>query len=187
MSRQTWVECLVASKVQGPSLSNSTTATSVIPPGDKITLPCNYLTVGRQLRIRGMARVSNIVTTPGTLTLDVRLGAVVAFNGGAMQLSTTAHTTLPLVFQIDLIVRAEGSGTSGNLMGVMVATGQMLSISTSDPTSGHSTLVAPNATPAVGTGYDSTSALTVDLFATFSVANAGNLFALEQFYIEALN
>jgi hypothetical protein len=44
-----------------------------------------------------------------------------------------------------------------------------------------------NAAPAVGTGFDSTAAQLVDLFATWSVANAANSITCHQFLIEDLN
>ena len=187
MSRQTWVETFRASKSQGASLSNSTTPTSLLPTADKITLPNNLLEPGKVIRVTATGRISNIVTTPGTLTLDIRLGAVVAFNGGAMQLSTTAHTTVPFWWQALLTVRAEGSSTSANLIGQAVMLSQAVSISGADPTTGHSLLLTPNTTPAAGTGFDSTASQTVDLFGTFSIANAGNLVGLEQFVLESLN
>lgn len=187
MSLNSWVEVLRAEKAQGSSLSNSTTPTSLLPTADKITLPNNFFTPGRAFRITATGHISNIVTTPGTLTLDLRLGAVIAFNGGAMQLSTTAHTTVPFWWDILVTCRAEGSSTSANLIGLSKFHSQAASISAADPTSGHSYLLAPNTTPAAGTGFDSTSALTVDVFGTFSIANAGNLVGLEQLVIEALN
>jgi hypothetical protein len=39
----------------------------------------------------------------------------------------------------------------------------------------------------VGTGFDSTAAQLVDLFATWSVANASNSITCHQFHIEDLN
>ena len=187
MSLQTFVEAVRVEKAQGSSLSNSTTPTSLLVTADKITLPNNYFQPGRAYRITATGRLSNIVTTPGTLTLDIRLGAVIAFNGGAVQLSTTAHTTVPFWWDVLVTCRAEGSGTSANLIGLSKLHSQAVSISGADPTTGHSFVLAPNTTPAAGTGFDSTSALTVDLFATFSTANAGNLIGLEQLVIEALN
>lgn len=188
MSLNSWVEVLRAEKAQGTSLSNSTTATSLLPTADKITLPNNFFTPGRSFRITATGRISNIVTTPGTLTLDIRLGAVVAFNAGAMQLSTTAHTTVPFWWDVLLTCRAEGSSTSANLIGLSRLTSQAISATAvADSTTTHGSLCAPNTTPAAGTGFDSTSALTVDVFGTFSVANAGNLVGLEQLVIEALN
>ena len=187
MSRQTWVETFRASKSQGASLSNSTTPTSLLPTADKITLPNNLLEPGKVIRVTATGRISNIVTTPGTLTLDIRLGAVVAFNGGAMQLSTTAHTTVPFWWDILVTCRAEGSSTSANLIGLSKMESQAVAVSGADGTSGHGQLMAPNTTPAVGTGFDSTASQTVDLFGTFSIANAGNLVGLEQFVLESLN
>src|SRR5690349_6402703 len=102
MSLQTCQETLVSAIGDGSALSNSTTATSILPAAAKITLPNNWWQVGRVVRIKLAGRLSNIVTTPGTLTLYVRMGAIVAFNGGAMNLSTTAHTTLPWMAEIIL-------------------------------------------------------------------------------------
>ena len=88
-----YVQSLIAAHGDGAALSNSSSATSILPAQAKLTLPANYLDyIGRRLRVTAQGRVSNIVTTPGTLTLDLRLGATVVFNGAAMQL-TTAHTT----------------------------------------------------------------------------------------------
>jgi hypothetical protein len=50
------------------------------------------------LSIRAAGRVSNIVTTPGTLTLDVRIGPtsnIIVANGGAMALNTVAKANVP--------------------------------------------------------------------------------------------
>lgn len=188
MSLQTWCETLVTGQVDGPSLNNSLTATSIIPTHAKITLPQNYFYIGRKLHVRLAGRLSNIVTTPGTLTIDFRLGAVVAFNGGAMNLSTTAHTTLPFWCELSLTCRAIGSGTSANLMGQGWFESQCVSLtSTSDNASTIPCLLIPNTAPAVGTGFDSTAANTVDVFATFSVQNAGNLIQVHQFEVTALN
>jgi hypothetical protein len=159
-----------------------------LPAGDKITIPPAWLEVGKAMRITLVGDISNIVTTPGTLTLDVRLGSVVAYNGGAMQLSTTAHTTLPFWADMLLTVRAEGQSTSANLIGQGRFTSQALSLTAvADSTTTPASLLAPNTTPAVGTGYDSTAAQTLDVFATFSIANAGNLIQLQQYVVELLN
>jgi len=196
MSKQGWSETLAWQEADGPTISNSAAAASLLIPSTtqlagqsgRFTLPANFFDVGKVLRIKGACRLSNIVTTPGTLTLDVRLGSVVAFNGGAMQLSTTAHTTLPLWFEILLTCRAIGGGTAANLMGQGVASSQCLSLTAvADSTTTVATLLMPNTTPAVGTGFDSTAAQTVDLFATFSIANAGNLIVLHQYVLESLN
>jgi len=179
-----FVQSLIAATGDGSGLSNSTSATSLLPAQAKLTLPANYLDyVGRRLKISAQGRISNIVTTPGTLTLQLKLGSTVVFDGGAMQLSTTAHTTLPWWWDVELTVRAIGS--SANLIGQGRFMSQAASISGADPTTGHSLLLTPNATPAVGSNFDSTAALVLDLFATFSIANSGNAITLHQYEVQS--
>jgi hypothetical protein len=186
---QTWVQTLISAQVAGAALSNSTSATSLLPSYAKVTLPNNFFTyAGQMLRITAAYQVSNVVTTPGTLTLDVRFGAVVVFTSGAMTMSTTAHTTLPLWVQILLTCRAVGSSTSANLMGQGVATSQVLSLtSVADSTTTPATLLMPNTTPAVGTGFDSTTTEQIDHFGTFSVATSPTNITLQQWVVESLN
>lgn len=188
MSLQSWQEALITAQVDGGALTNtSATPTSLLPPAAKFTLPANYFYIGKMLRITACFRVSNVVTTPGTLTLDIRFGSTVVFNGGAMQMSTTAHTNLPLWWDVLLTCRAIGNSTNSNLMGQSKAHSQVLNISGADSTQTHSTLLAPNAAPAVGTGFDSTATQAVDLFGTFSVSTATTSITLHQFLLEALN
>jgi hypothetical protein len=185
-------ETLMTQQGDGPSLSASTAATSILLGAAKLTLPPGYFgTIGKAVRITAYGRVSNIVTTPGTLTLDVRMGPtsnIVVFNGGAMQLSTTAHTTVPWRMQVDLTCRSIGNSTTATLFGQGVMTSQALSLTAvADSTTTPATLLLPNSTPAVGTGFDSTVAMVVDLFATFSINNAGNLIQTHGYFFESLN
>lgn len=194
MATQGYSTTLATLQTDGPSLSNSTTATSLIGAATnvsaqaKYTLPANFFYIGKTLRIKAVMRVSNLVTTPGTLTLDVRLGSVIVFNGGAMQLSSTAHTTLPVFVEILLTCRAVGPGTTSNLIGQGTASGLPLSLTAvADSTTSPAGLLIPNTNPAVGTGFDSTAAQQVDLFGTFSIANAANLVQLTQYTLEDIN
>jgi hypothetical protein len=191
MSLQSWQETLITAQTDGTALNTSTTATSILPAAARYTLPANYLSIGKMLRVRAMCRLSNIVTTPGTLTLDIRMGPtsnIVVFNGGAMQLSTTAHTNVPLVFEAVLTCRAIGNSTNANFIGQGWALSQALSLTAvADSTTTPAHLLAPNTAPAVGTGFDSTVAMVVDIYATFSVSNAGNGITLHQYSLESLN
>lgn len=191
MSLQSWQETLITAQTDGTALASSTTATTILPAAARYTLPANTLAIGKMFRIRAAGRLSNIVTTPGTLTLDVRMGPtsnIVVFNGGAMQLSTTAHTNVPWIFEATLTCRAIGASTSANFMGQAMALSQALSLTAvADSTTTPAHLLAPNTAPAVGTGCDSTVAMVVDLFATFSINNAGNSITLHQYSLESLN
>lgn len=188
MSNYSWNEVLAVATAAGANLTASTTATSILPTDAVYTLPANFFTVGKMLRIVAAGQLGNIVTTPGTLTIDVFLGgSVVAFNGGAMQLSSTAHTALPFFLEIMLTCRSVGSGTSATLMGQGQMSGQALSLTAvADSTTSPATLLLPNTTPAAGTGFDSTVAQKVDLRAKFSLSNA-NAIQLHQYALIAMN
>jgi hypothetical protein len=169
MSRQGWGECLIAAETDSTAYTG-TTATSVIPAAARFTLPANFFDVGKTLRVRAAGRVSNIVTTPGTLTFQVNLGTTgttSVFNGGAISLNTTAKTNVTWWLDLTLTCRTIGSGTTSTLMGI----GEWNSESVVGATAGtRGSVNMPAATPAVGGGFDSTVANVLDLLATFSLS-----------------
>jgi hypothetical protein len=176
------------SQVQGPNLTASTTRTSIMPTSAKQTVPTQFFDrPGKKFRAFVHGRLSNIVTTPGTLTLDMTFAAVQVWNSGAIQLSAIAHTTLPFWLEIEMTLRAIGAGTSANLMAAGNMSSQCIipAVGVADAGS-HNTLLVPNVTPVVSTGFDSTILNAIDLFAQFSLNNA-NAIAVEQFHLEELN
>jgi len=182
-----YVENYGASLVDGAQLVSSTTPTSLLPTGAKVTLPAGYfgspLGIGRGLRITLLGRMSVLNPTPGNFTLDMRLGAVVAANGGAMALNTTAGKT-NVAFEATLYAtcRAVGSGTSANLMFQWRMHSEAIALAAT----GVGDLFAPASVPAVGTGFDSTAAQTIDVFGTFSISNAANNITVHQYWLELL-
>lgn len=188
MTAQTWQETLVWATGDGTALNTSTTATSIIPAAAKFVLPAGFVNfVGKTFRVTAKGRCSNIVTTPGTLTLDVRMGGTVVFNGGAMQLNAVAKTNVTWWFEAELVCRA--IGTAGNFLGI----GQWISESVvgagtgAAGSTGNGSLNLPATAPAVGNNVDLTTALTVDLFGTFSISNANNSIQVHSYKLESLN
>lgn len=191
MQGYTYTECIATMQAAGPNLTGSTTATSLLNGQAKATLkPGFFDRAGKAVLVKFAGQLGNIVTTPGTLTLDVRMGPtsnIVVFNGGAMQLSSTAHTALPIIGEILLTARTVGNGTIATLIGQGVATAQSLSLTAvADSATTPATLLMPNTTPAAGTGFDSTVAMVVDLFGTFSLNNA-NAIQLHQYWLYEVN
>jgi hypothetical protein len=193
MSLQTWQETLIATNVDGAALTNTVTATSILggvgtgASQAKLTLPANFMYVGRVLKVTAQGRISTLVTAPGTLTLDVRFGAVIVANGGAMSLNIVAKTNVPWILEWIMTCRAIGSGTTSNLMHQGTWRSEAV-IGSGVPTAGGAgTHLLPNAAPAVGTGFDSTAAQTIDLFGTWSIASASNSIQLHQYKVESLN
>lgn len=182
-------DTLVASKVGGSSFGTFTTAKTVLNSPDVITLPPSFFVIGKKLRIGIRGGIGSLVTTPGTITFQVMLNAVIAFTTGAIQLNATAHTNLPFWLDIDLICRAVGSGTSANLIGLGRIVGAMVTPTAAqvDGVNSNAVIVVPATAMAVGTGFDSTISQVLDLFAGFSISNAANTIKIEDYTVQSLN
>lgn len=172
-----FIESFVSAGEDGAALSNSVTATSIIPASRKILLPSGFFDkVGKQLRIRAAGRISTAAATPGTLTLDVRFGAAIVFNGGASP--TLAVNASNLTWVLDMVLACRLIGASATVLG----TGRLFSGALSAATP---IMLLPASTPAVGAAFDATNSQTVDLFAAWSVASASNSLTCHQFSVES--
>jgi hypothetical protein len=121
MSLQSWEETLVSEYVDGPLQNTFTTAKSIFGVDGtdqaahcKYTLPANFWVPGKTVMVNLRGNLSNIVTSPGTVTFQFMLGAVIAWTSGAINFSTTAHTTLPFWLDIDLTCQVAGGGTQAS-------------------------------------------------------------------------
>ena len=197
MGVQTWQETLVSMNAAGTLYNTYTAAKSMFTSATAlagssagiVTLPANYFQIGKSLHIFGQAGISNRVTGPDTFTIQIMVGSVIAFTSGAINLTTTAHTTIPMWFDILLTCRAIGNGTLANLMGQCKVQGQMVAMAASlaDGAANTGWAMAPNTAPAVGTGFDSTVSNTLDFWVAQSVSNAGNGFQMQIYNVVSLN
>lgn len=194
MPKQGWGELLLPgpSQVDGAALTNTVTATSILIAACKPQLYAGFWWVGKKIRVVANGRISTVVTTPGTLTLDLRLGpadppTIIAANGGAMALNIVAKVNVPWSMEWDLTCRAIGNGTLANLMHQGNWVSEAVIGSPLPTVGGAGVLMLPNAAPAVGTGFSSVVGLFMDLFATWSVASASNSILCHQFHVEELN
>lgn len=192
MASQSWGQLLANINTPGTLYNTYTTAKSVLTSATAtgasagfISLPPSFFQIGGQLEIEIDAGVSNRVTGPDTFTVQMMVGAVIAFTSGVINLTTTAHTTIPCHGRILLTCESVGNGTLCKLMGQSYWQGQMIAqaASLADNAGGTGNAMAPNTAPAVGTGFDSTVANTLDLFVAQSVSNAGNGFQLQQYRV----
>lgn len=187
MSAQTWQETLVAAQVAGTNFASYTTAKTVLPVGCLVTLPPNWWYVGRMLRMTVMGSESHRVTGPDTMTFQLMMSAVAAFSSGALNLTTTVHTTIPFIAQC--LVTCRAVGLTANLMGQWTVEGQgfAMAASLADNAAGTGFAMGPNTAPAVGTNFDSTVSQTLDFFAAQSFSGAGNAIQVQQYMVESLN
>ena len=183
MAIETYVQSLTTQHAGGTAQNTYTTAKSVINTQALYTLPADFWTVGRYLELNVEAALSNIVTTPGTITFQVMMGSIVVLTSGAIQLNATAHTLLPVSIDARMTCRAVGAGTSANLMGQMWIRGiqPTLTIGQTDAANTSGVFAGPATAPAVGTGFNSTIANILDFWVGFSVSDAGNGITIHQY------
>lgn len=187
----TYQGVLTSSPGDGNAVSNSTTETSLLTgtaAASKFTLPSKFLIYpGQTLRIRAMGRISNIVTTPGTLTYKVKFGSTAVATSPAFQLNAVAKTNVTWILDWDLTLRSVGGGTLATFMHSGQWNSESVVGSPVPASGGAGTLLIPASAPAVGSGFDETVANIIDLTATFSIANAGNSVQLHSYKLESLN
>lgn len=187
MGQQFWGNPIARATADGPTLT-AAAAASCLPTSSIITLPNNFFDVpGKQVRLWMAGRISCVVTTPGTARFDVRLGAsaIVAFDTQAIPLNTTAKTSVGWILDVLLTCRTVGSGTTATLLGQGLWTSEASVGAPAAGTSAPGSFVVPyNTAPAVGAGFDSTSALKFDVFFTQTVAT-GSL-TVHQYLLEEI-
>lgn len=182
---------LIEAQSDGTAHANSTTGASILPAAAKYTVPANFLDrPGKQLLIKAHGRISNIVTTPGTLTLEFRLGPtsnIIAATSPAFALNVVAKTNVSWYLEWLLTLRAIGGGTSANFMHQGYFMSESVIGSPAPSAGGVGVHMIPASAPAVGTGFDSTVANVADLQADWSVADAGNSIQLHGFSLISPN
>ena len=178
-------QVIASSYTDGPTLTGAAAA-SCVPTYVPTTLPAGYWQIGRVWRLRMSGRISCAVTTPGTARFDLRLGGVVAFDTLAMPLNIVAKTNVPWHLDVLMTCRAVGSGTSANLLsqGIWLSEASINTAAAATGPGPGGQLVPYNAAPAVGTGFNSQSALTLDVFFTQTVGTGS--MTVHQFLLEQM-
>lgn len=186
--RNSWTGLLTSMQADGTAVANTTTETTLLTTQAKVTLGSRDLTdIGQALRMRAMGRISNIVTTPGTLTFRVKFGSIIVATSGALVLNVAAKTNVTWILDWDLTLRTIGGGTAASFMHSGQWQSESVIGSPAAGAGGASSHIFPASAPAVGTGFDSTIANQFDLTAQWSVANAGNTVQCHTLKLESLN
>lgn len=160
--------CGVLANMQGSgaALAANTTPTSLLNGTGKFTLPAMALQwIGQKLRLRAAGRISTAASAMGTITFDIRFGSIIVFNGGASPTLAASASNVTWEIDVGLDVATVGNGTIATLTGA----GKLIT-----PALSALIQMLPGSSPGPGTGFDSTIANVVDLFATWSAATAGD-------------
>jgi hypothetical protein len=173
----------------GTAFSSFTTAKSVINPQALLTIPANSLMIGDVFEIDALLGISNIVTTPGLINFQIKMGPtanIVVFDTGNIQMNATAHTLLPAWVKIMLTLTTLGAGaTAAQFMGQAWVDGVMFTRTAAqvDQVNIGSSLLAPATAPALGTAFDSTVANLFDFWSGLTISNAANTVQVQQYRV----
>ena len=183
------VSVLARQKASGTLFNTYTTAKSMLNADAKLTLPKNFLSAGRYLRVTALMGISNKITSQPSFTFQLMVGAVVAWSSGAVLCDTTAHVIYPAKLVIDVRVDAEGSGTGGKLIAVGELSGKMFVISgaVADPTLGIGTFLLPDSGIAQGTGFNFGAENVLDFWGGISASDAANGCQVFNYLVEDLS
>ena len=176
---------LIAAQGDGPALTNTVTATSLLNGQGIVVQGASALRyLGQSITVRGYGRISTVITTPGTLTLDLRLGSIVVATSGALTLSTTAKTNVSWFLDWELDLRTL-AGTVKPATASFFHMGRLTSEALGATTvAGEAkSMLLPVSAPAVGNTFDPTAAASWDFFGTWSVASASNSIQVHSFKI----
>lgn len=170
-----FIEQPVASGEVGPTLTNSSAATSIIPTSRKITIPVPYFDdIGDTVEIYAAGALSTPGSTPGTLTFDVRFGSTVVFSGGAS--GTLAVSQSSATWELFINLQCTTIGPSATVKG----SGHLISAALSATTP---IQMLPATGMANGTAFDATASQALDLFATFSATSASLILICHKFLV----
>lgn len=164
---------LVVDVADGTQILNSTSET-IICPDFTFSANDNRIYQGAAFNVRCWFDVSNVVTTPGTLTLRIRWGGVagtVLASTGAITLSSTARTTYTGTLDADLVWRSIGSAGSAFCIG-RVTLNDVPVAADSAPQGIYTMTSAGANTPAAVSSLDTTTSKALSVTAQFSVNTA---------------
>ena len=177
MSRQYWSEVIWWSTADGTAVANTTTETIIFP---NVTIPANYMSDGRLLRITASGKLSTTATP--TITFALRWGGVSGTLLATTEAITNGSGVTNVNWSLNCRVQTRVNGSSGSLLvmgDVMVNTGASSTVSSVFGVS----------------GFDAPAAVTVDLTADtllsitadWSAASASNTLTGMEYIGESLN
>lgn len=176
MSRQFWSETLAWSTAAGTAVANTTDETALA----SVTVPANYMSDGRILRLKAFGKLSTTVTP--TITFAVRWGGAAGVLLATTEAITNGSTVTNVNWSIEVLIQLRTNGATGTA----IAMGEA-KLHTS------ATAIAENVFGV--SGYDAPATATVDLTtdkalvltADWSAASASNTINTEVFVLESLN
>jgi hypothetical protein len=114
MSRQGWVESLWWATASGTAVNSANVETILFP---NVTIPANYMSDGRWLRIRASGSWTTTGSTP-TLIFGLKWGGVGGTHICKTAAITTVASTTAAMWDLDIILQTITNGATGGLRAI---------------------------------------------------------------------
>jgi hypothetical protein len=183
VSRQSWVETLIAAEIVGPTIS-VIGASSCLPPAARVAIPSNFFDIGMSLRILASGVISSpaLPAPAGTAQFLVTLGGNTVFDSLAIPLVLGATNRN---WNLDILLTCRAIGPAA----ILIGQGTWLTadiVAAPLATQGQYIALLPwNSPPTTGGTFDSTFAAQLDLVYVRTATNGG--MTLEQYSVQAIN
>jgi hypothetical protein len=167
-----WLEPLSIIQADGTQISNTTTETIICPD---YSIPAFLMSPSRTIYIWGFGVNSNVVTTPGTLTVRVRWGGVGGtqlLSTAAQGLDTTARTNALWNMEAKIVCRSEGATGTFMSGGIWAQINVLSSTATNLLPALMGSAGTPLASGNAAVTVDTTTAKLLSVTAQFSVATS---------------
>lgn len=164
---------LVVDVADGAQILNTTTET-IMAPNYSFGAGSPLIYQGAGFEVECWFDISNVVTTPGTVTFRVRWGGVagtVLANSGAISMDTTARANFSGHLRAVVLWRSIGSAGSAFCQGLVLLNNVPVGAA-ADPQGIYFMGSAGENVPAVVASLDTTTAKDLSVTAQFSVATA---------------
>ncbi len=162
-----YTSVLVSSHVDGPTLSNSTTETSLLPTHAKYYLGGSFFYVnGQQIRVRAAGRISTAASSPGNLVFSLKFGSTAVLSTQSIPLATSQTN---ISWQLDILLTCRGLAASATALPALFPDGRCYSAAFTTAFN-----LVPASAAAIGNTFDHTAAQLVDFTATHSAQSASN-------------
>lgn len=187
MGAVNYTETLDVLIADGTQVSNTTTETIVCPD---FSIPAYFMAPGKTLYVEASGVCSNVVTTPGTLTVRLRWGGVagtILCATAAQGLDTTAHTNA--AWRMEAWITCRSAGATGTFLsyGTFECYNLLASTAANLLPALMGSAGAPGASANAAVTVDTTAAKLLSLTAQFSVATSPTNLTCQQRIIQLVN
>jgi hypothetical protein len=187
MARTFYTDPIYWVETSGAAIASTTTETAIFTAK---TIPADYFTLGRMLRIRASGQYSTTGTP--TLLFSVRYGAAVT---GVLLAKSAAITgasgITAALWEFDVLLRVTTGGAAGAILGIgtaMLHSGAAPTVASATGAPGISGMaVAGQLAPAPSAACDLTAATALSLTATWGTNSASNTLTGLMAIYEGLN